>query len=609
MKILSLGYDLGDGETIVDGVIFEPGKYTGTNKKLYDKEFYLRMPGSSKDGDAIPTGFGYDESGKIVLIPSITSDPDEIRDIHAYFKRQPTGMLNLSDKKSYNKLDEKRYNELKNLFKSGKYPEYSATYGELYSEEFTAFRDSVRIFTDSIFSNEQFKEAINFHASECDKIIFCVGHPTKWNKLDCLIYKAILNESILGKGEYVGKKSSMILAAESRAAYLYLREEKKGKPLEKNTCALLVDVGSSTIDVTAVVNDSRSSQHNSGNNYLGVRSIDYLIKEWFVKQLKFNKYFPNAKEIYQNIISQNPSQNTALILICRKAKEDAYSSRAGNIFFTTFPPKKLRSKTIDELAQNSPVASALSSIAKIPDSEVNELKNQTWTELFKNFLETQKAEIKNLNLQIGRVIMTGSAIRMEFIPKIIKQVFSDIPAEEIWTDSNPSHSISKGLALVGPADEKSKYFQARMDRFTKEDIPQIIKDNLSSLADTISPVVESIVTDIILDRVDSWRRDSIRTIDDMIYEIKGDLTEKKLAEKLKDSDRYKNAVKNWTVDTLGDNIALKLKSICEDYNVPNFSRESLNVMKSVTVNPGTGTIEVNILGDGLRDAIDPKMQK
>ena len=145
----------------------------------------------------------------------------------------------------------------------------------------------------------------------------------------------------------------------------------------------------------------------------------------------------------------------------------------------------------------------------------------------------------------------------------------------------------------------SKHFQERMKKLNLKDIPRVIKEDLSSLAEEIAPVVESIVTDIILADVGLWRRDHITTIDDMIAKIKKDLSEDRLTDRLKNSDKYKDAVKNWTINTLGKDIALQLKVICEEYDVHEFSLESLNVMTNVSINTGTGVIEVDPLGGAV----------
>ena len=67
-KICCFGYDLGDGETIIDAVT--------TDENLNVQEIPgLRMPDSVKEGEPIPTGFGYDQDNKVFLIPSILQCP------------------------------------------------------------------------------------------------------------------------------------------------------------------------------------------------------------------------------------------------------------------------------------------------------------------------------------------------------------------------------------------------------------------------------------------------------------------------------------------------------------------------------------------------------
>lgn len=56
-RVLSLGYDLGDGETIVDAVTFS---YNPNNQQNFQQDnlFDLRMPDTAQAGQAIPTGYG-----------------------------------------------------------------------------------------------------------------------------------------------------------------------------------------------------------------------------------------------------------------------------------------------------------------------------------------------------------------------------------------------------------------------------------------------------------------------------------------------------------------------------------------------------------------------
>lgn len=134
-KLAIFGYDLGDEETIVAAIT--------TNEYLeVDESLGLRMPDSQREGQAIPTGFGYDEDGRLLLVPSILQYPDAVTNIHAHFKREPTELLGT--------ISDARYDELTELFQDGSWPS-QADCPEVYSREFTYFREAVQTFTNAVF--------------------------------------------------------------------------------------------------------------------------------------------------------------------------------------------------------------------------------------------------------------------------------------------------------------------------------------------------------------------------------------------------------------------------------------------------------------------------
>ena len=85
-------------------------------------------------------------------------------------------------------------------------------------------------------------------------------------------------------------------------------------------------------------------------------------------------------------------------------------------------------------------------------------------------------------ISIGRVILTGSASKMPVVPEIVKEVFSDIPESALFFDMDPSRTISKGLALVGPSNDKSVSFQMDVSKVLREDVPRVVKNNVANLA-------------------------------------------------------------------------------------------------------------------------------
>ena len=515
-RVLSLGYDLGDGETVIDAVIFD---YNINNATIFNQTNVLdvRMPDTIKPGEAIPTGYGYNQNNDIVFCNSIIANPQNVNNIRSYFKRKPTDMIHEYWKRQpKNKFDVSRRDELIKIFSTGQWPNQSE-YPEVYTDEFEQFKKCVQEFTNAIFSSAILQSDVQLKLVNCNEVIICVGHPTKWDEeLDASIYRTILKGSILGNETYLGRPCSFILAKESRAAYLYLKYLGTVQDTPQGTCSLLIDVGSSTIDVTAVTQDSRNYSYNDGNNYLGVRSIDFMIRDWYFEESRKTPITSKLSiyDVVDDLIQNNPSQKDTLVLKCRKAKEVAYSTGTGNITVgTTNVP--LNKNTIDELASTVSVVKILNTDMDIYPEDSTKFGNKDWMTCFKEYLETQKAALKELDLPIGRIIITGGASKMTFIPPIIKKVFSEVPEEEIHLDQAASQTISKGLALVGPYDTKSQQFQRRIEDLNKTEIPQIISDDLIELANAVSPIIKNIIIAVVLKRVRDWRQGTLTTIKDM----------------------------------------------------------------------------------------------
>ncbi len=568
-----IGYDLGDGETITDFSILSDNQIKESVQTVF---VGMTMPDSNTPGQAIPTAYGFDQhTGKILFASSILSDPGAIHSICVNFKRRPSDLL-----------DKDLLLHAPLLFKAlqKKLPTESE-WPLLYTEPMRAFIRSVVTFTDALFGDPVYQEFVRSSAVDCESIVFAVGHPTRWDDLDVALYKAILAQSILGKGSYAGKPTELVMAAESRAAFLYVKDKAHKSVLPKDTCALLIDVGSSTIDLTAMTADSRNHQYNSGSNYLGARSIDYIIREQYLKRLSRN---PDDWQIYNSLMQQNPTMDMALTLCCRKAKEDVFSVSAGKayILFSDFPLMRITREEVEEAIRTMPVGPVLRQYIGLPDKEAKAMGEKSWAVLFQEFLQEKKVEMDTQGLHIGRIILTGSASRMPIVPVIIKKVFHDLPQDSVLADMNPSRSISMGLALVGPSNEKSKGFQRDLEVLMKETVPEVVEQDLPKLAEELAGIIEGIVNEIVKSNILRWRRCEISTLNAMMYTIKRECNQNQLNHRLAKNKQYNDAIKHWTVDVVGKDIAKKLQVICQKYGVDDLSLDQLNAMKVASIDVG-----------------------
>ena len=578
MRKIYIGYDLGDGESITD---FVRSEQSGAKVQFVD----MKMPDSEKEGNAIPTAYGYDQDGNLVFVNSILEEAELVFDIRINFKRRPTDLCK--------KMTEERRRALETIFEEAHGWPSDAQCPECCTPQMNDFREAVVTFTNGVFENEQYRERIHGQSPDDKEIVFCVGHPTRWDDLDVAIYKAILESSVLGKATYDGKKASLIMAAESRAAFLTVKNKAQKGVLPKGTSALLLDIGSSTIDITALTADSKNYQYNSGNNYLGARSIDYMIREMCMEKLKKNS---EAWEQYQDLKRNNETFDQSITLACRVAKERMYSSTAGkaqlamiSLGFLT----QIKKDDVEAYIKQCPVARVLSQYVSLPSEERSKMGNRNWMELFHDFLATEKAAMSKKGIKIGRIILTGSASQMPFVPRIVKEVYPELANGGVLADMDPSRTISKGLALVGPSNDKSKAFSDKMNQFIRQKLDAIIKKNIPSLADEMGTVVADIITPVMKKRVQEWKDGSIETLNDMNQRIKSDCSEANLKQLLSNNKEYKKTIEDWLKKKVGVDIALELKKICDEFKVSGISVEDLNIMTIPKVS--LGGININPL--------------
>lgn len=563
-----IGYDLGDGETITDVVTLECGK--NTSRTVFDD---MTMPDSNEPGKAMPTIFAYDENGKVMFSSTIVIAPDLVKNIVINFKRRPSDLLAKSDKSIVENVQ-----IVKSLLDSSTtvWPSESVWF-EGNTEEMIEFKNSVVSFTNSIFTNEAYINKLRTAAMSSDEVVFCVGHPTNWTELDVAIYELIMKNTILGSGKYADKKSSIIMEAESRAAYLYSKDVESFVRLPKGESVLLIDIGSSTIDLTAMTASSNNHQYNTGSNYLGARSIDFMIRDWYLNELKKN---PASWSVYESLLKGNPTIPNALTLSCRKAKETLYSTTAGMavVNFSTFPGIRLTKDILDNIIDNTPISEILTETINLPADEAEAMGNKSWKNLFKDFLIEKKTEMSKMGIKVGHIILTGSASKMPFAPQIVLEVFNEISSDSLGYDMDPSRTISKGLALVGPSNEKSKAFCEDLSTLVDEKLNIIIKNNIPALAEKMGKVVPEIIIPVMKKRILEWKAGNIKTLNEMNNKIKNDCSEANLLKLLCNNKNYSNTIENWLKDTVSKDVAVELKALCTKYGVHDIGVDDLNIM-------------------------------
>lgn len=555
MKKMYIGYDLGDGETILNILIHDTDQ---SNIKALTQD--ITMPGEKNSGKALPTIYGKKENGEIVFSSYIENDGETLKTVYSNFKCRPSDLV---------KKEEQDIIDILNNSEFG-WPKEA----EFNTEQIINFKNRVIEFTNAIFESkeliEQFKYKIE-EQSEIGEIVVCVGHPTNWNLCDQLIYARIIKQSVLGNPFYMEKPLKFLVARESRAAFLYVKNS-----ASDNSCyqemAALIDVGSSTIDFTAINGSEKNSVYNSGHNYLGARIIDYLIYDWYVNKLKENEEYDD----FLKLITDTPNMKNVLLLQCRLAKEKIYGTDADSakIPFADFKVIRLCRETLEKIIEN-PIGDVLQNHLKLKNEVIDEIGKKSWKEEFTQFLMEQKHSLDEMNFEMQSVILTGSASKMPIVKEIAKSIFES----SVYSDNDPSKTISKGLALAGYSNDKSEKFQKDADSLIKNDIPKILKDDLPEYAEELAKkITEHICDDIVLPEILKWKNGDFNTINDAMNSIKSKCSEANISYYIENDVVCKKITSNWLSDKLGKDIAIVLHDLCKKYNVNAISLEELNVL-------------------------------
>ena len=106
-------------------------------------------------------------------------------------------------------------------------------------------------------------------------------------------------------------------------------------------------------------------------------------------------------------------------------------SKLSVINFGLFPGIRLTEKDLDQVIDETPVAKILRETINLNSPECALMGNKSWKTLFKEFLNDKKVEMTNQGVRTGCVILTGSASKMPFVPRIVQEVFDEASADSL----------------------------------------------------------------------------------------------------------------------------------------------------------------------------------
>ena len=344
------------------------------------------------------------------------------------------------------------------------------------------------------------------------KSLFVVGCPSGWSRSIRTDYEAILRETGIQQVQVI---------AESHAAFLAARDSLEVPVEALKDSVLIIDMGSSTTDFTAV-SDMEEKRKDFGSNELGAGVIDKIIfKRWLDGQ--------EAPAEMGKLFEAYPQYKSVCLLHARNVKEEYFNSNntdetpacltkrvaiGGERFVFDI---EIFDQDMDEIL-SAPIGEFL----EHPNSELARLD---WKDAFQKILKDAQKATADDPPQI--VLLTGGASRMSFALECCQEVF---PAARVERGSEPQFTIARGLAWAGRAREKTEKF--------RKDIEEVfesgkLQDSLRKRPDDETPsaldelifgithfIIRNLSENIIFPAFVAWREGRIATVNQMEATIK-----------------------------------------------------------------------------------------
>lgn len=494
-----------------------------------------------------------------------------------------TGKSILGNSIEYYELD-----ELDNVYHNFKYQPDEVKKNN--PAQYKDMQTGINSLIDCIFHSEEFNTIMMPLAGGKDEIVFCIGYPTNWTEESIAEYEGMIKAGVLGeyekKGSYLGVPVRITFERESTGAYVYincLNRETNQFRLKDNGNILVLDFGSSTVNITALGRDSREVLYTSGNNRFGGRQLDALITQDCISSFKKDK-----KQLFAELDRLNDRAATKLLVVAASHLKEGLSTKEQSREYFPYIQENLRfdRKRLYNLATNTPIKAA----EKIAPGLISANENDSWAEIMKRYLSSEKEILERKGIRPEMIILTGGGASMPIVQDICRKIFGNIQTLDA---SESSTVISRGLALSAKNMDRSNEFNEAIALFIKHSMPRKINAELSTLISAISRDIADILCRELELELRWWKTGVTDTFNDVIDRIR-----QIDANDIIRNEKVGNSIRNWYQTRLYPGLDRELNNICQRFGARQFS-----LPKETTINLSSLALPSAGIVDAAIDAI------
>lgn len=508
-RVLYVGIDLGDKTTSI----------FYTNSGNDDNTNCIQLPGTLGNSP-LESVVCLLKSGKTILKDAISSyEISEIDTVYHNFKRKP---------------------------------------GFLTKNQYHNMKEGIRLFLNHIFNSCEFQSIMGPLLQGKDKVVFCIGFPTNWSDTNIERYRQMIETSIIGlidKDGFMGVPTEVVYERESTGAYVYinnLNKVTKQYHLKQSGNILVLDFGSSTVNVTALGRDSRHPLYSSGNNRFGGRQLDCLIASYCIQHLT-----KQQKDLFDDIDRHNNQIATRLMVLEASLTKEALSVKEKsicNLDIIDGARIRLSREDLHNIAFNIPMNTAVNIIPGI----IKYNDSKSWVQELTDYLAEEKNTLQKNGILPELVILTGGGASMPLIQDICKLVFGTI---QLIDASEASSVIARGLAVAAKNQEKSQVFDKEVAEYLKENLPKRIEGEFSSLVNALASDVAQYMGTRLKDELHNWKIGRTSTFDGVITQMR----------KIDSHILMQDSIQKWYETKVRTECEKELGVICKKYGAVEFT--------------------------------------
>jgi len=456
-----------------------------------------------------------------------------------------------------NEIEYYQLSELDRIYHNFKYQPDAVKFMD--TSLYRIMREGVRKFLDCVFESETFQNVMEPLLADKDEVVFCIGYPTNWSDESVREYQEMIRESCLGKyeeaGSCFGVPVRICFERESTGAYVYINGNSIEFQVKDKGNILVVDFGSSTVNITALGRDSRKALYSSGNNQFGGRQLDAVIAADCFSSLSREK-----KKFLKELDHLNKGAATKMLILAANQIKEELSGKEKCRKYISCIEAELRydKKKLYHIAMYTPMKVAAHIMPGL--IEINE--NRSWAEAMEHYLRSEREKLRQNGIYPEMIILTGGGASMPLAQEICREVFGVV---QTLNASESSTIIARGLALAAKNQEKADEFCTAVDDFVQNSLPNRINAEMSALIRRISDEITESLCEGLKQMLLKWQNGSIDTFHDVISRIRG-----MDANDIVSRQEIQNSIQGWYREKIYDRLNKELNNICEQYGIREF---------------------------------------